>query len=101
MTRLRVAPEAEEELAAAAIWYEARRVGLGAELIAAVDRAVDAIVQAPQSFPLWRSDRPYRRSVLQRFPFIIFFRHEGEDVIIVAVAHARRRPGYWARRTAR
>ena len=101
MTRLRVAPEAEEELAAAVDWYEARRVGLGAELVADVDRALEAILEAPVSHPLWQSDRPYRRLVLQRFPFVIFFQHEDEDVVIVAIAHARRRPGYWTRRATR
>jgi plasmid stabilization system protein ParE len=95
---LRVLPEAEEELAQAAEWYESKRVGLGVELVAVVDRAFDEILDAPVSHALWRADRPYRRKVLTRFPYIVFFRATDEAVEIVAVAHAKRRPGYWVGR---
>jgi toxin ParE1/3/4 len=96
--RLRISPEAEEELAAAAEWYEARRVGLGIELVAAMDRAFDAIAAAPSSFPAWRDDRPYRMKVVERFPYVVFFTFDGDTVTVVAAAHARRRPGYWTER---
>ena len=95
MTRLRVVPEAEEELAQAAEWYEARRSGLGVDLVVEVDRAFEAIAAAPLSCPLWRDEHPYRRSVLSRFPFVVFYRFEGADVVVLAVAHTRRKPGYW------
>ncbi len=100
MTRLRVSPEAEEELGEAVLWYEARRTGLGVELVAVVDAALEAIVASPRSFPLWRSDRDYRRMVLERFPYIVFFRLDAADdeALVVAVAHASRRPGYWVGR---
>jgi plasmid stabilization system protein ParE len=74
---LRVLPEAEEELAAAAEWYESKRAGLGVELVATVDRAFDAIQDAPLSYTQWRTDRPYRRVLLTRFPYVVFFRVEG------------------------
>ena len=95
---LRVLPEAEEELAEAATWYEAKRVGLGVELVAAIDRALDEIVDAPLSCALWRSDRPYRRKVLERFPYAIFFRVDGAVIEVMAIAHAKRGPGYWLHR---
>lgn len=100
MTRLRVSPEAEEELGEAAAWYEARRAGLGVELVAVVDAAFDAIVAAPKSCTLWRSAREYRKMVLTRFPYVVFFRFDAnhEEVIVVAVAHSKRRPGYWVGR---
>ncbi len=93
-----VSPEAEEELAEAAEWYEKRRAGLGLELVAVVDSALEAIAGAPLSHPLWRSDRPYRKKVLQRFPYVLFFSCEDNVVVVVAIAHAKRRPGYWAQR---
>jgi hypothetical protein len=65
---LRVLREAEEELAEAAEWYEAKRTGLGVALIAIADRAFDEIQDAPLSHALWRVDRRYRRKVLTRFP---------------------------------
>jgi hypothetical protein len=50
VTRLRVAPEAEDELAAAAEWYEGRRAGLGVELVASIDGAFEEILAAPLSY---------------------------------------------------
>lgn len=73
MKALHILPEAEEELAEAAAWYEARRAGLGVELIAIVDRAFEEIADAPLACGLWREDRPYRRKVLTRFPYVISF----------------------------
>lgn len=99
MTRLRVEPEAEDELAAAAEWYEARRAGLGVELVAIVDRAFEEVLAAPLSCAKWRSDRPYRKKVVTRFPYVIFFTFEDDIVTVVAIAHAKRRPGYWVGRT--
>ncbi len=93
--RLRVWREAEEELAEAAEWYETRQVGLGIELVAAIDRALEDIAAAPLSHPRWRADRPYRRRTLDRFPYVIFFECAPDAVFVVAIAHARRRPGYW------
>ena len=97
--RLRIAPDAEEELAEAAEWYETRRAGLGVELVAVVDGALEAIVKAPLVHPLWKPDRPYRTKVLQQFPYVIFFRCEDDAVVVLAIAHARRRPGYWVGRS--
>jgi toxin ParE1/3/4 len=99
--RLRVLPEAEEELAAAAEWYEGKRTGLGVELIAIVDRAFDEVQDAPLSYALWRAGRSYRRKILTRFPYVVFFRTDGDDVEIIAVAHAKRRPGFWLERVRR
>ena len=98
MTRLRIAPEAEQELAEAAAWYEKRRAGLGIELIAVIDRELDAILEMPLIHPLWRADRPYRKRAAKRFPYLIFFRVEEDEIIVAAIAHIRRTPGYWLRR---
>jgi plasmid stabilization system protein ParE len=98
---LLILPEAEEELAEAAVWYEARRAGLGVELIAVVDRAFEEIADAPLVCGLWLDDRPYRRKVVRRFPYVIFFRVEADTVVVMAVAHSKRRPGYWAERSRR
>jgi toxin ParE1/3/4 len=95
---LRVLAEAEEELAEAAAWYESKSFGLGVELVITVDRAFDEIREAPTSYALWRADRPYRRKLLKRFPYVVFFRVNDDAVEVVAVAHAKRRPGYWVGR---
>jgi plasmid stabilization system protein ParE len=98
---LRLVPEAEEELAEAAAWYETRRPGLGVELVMIVERALEEISDAPLAWALWRDDRPYRRKVLGRFPYVIFFRIDPDAIVVLAIAHAKRRPGYWSERLPR
>lgn len=53
------------------MWYEARRVGLGIEFVEAVDRALLDIAEAPGRSPIWSA--PWRRAVLRRFPFVVFY----------------------------
>ncbi len=94
--RLRVRPAAEAEIAAAARWYEAKREGLGTELVALLESAFERISDRPAAFPTWRDDRRYQRLVIDRFPYVVFFQVISDDeVAIVAVAHQKRRPGYW------
>ena len=92
---LRVLPDAEAELQSAAVWYEEKRRGLGIEFVAVVDRAFQSILENPKACPVWWPDRPYRRRLLKRFPYVVFFGMDAATVEIVAVAHAKRRPGYW------
>ncbi len=93
--RLRVLPDAEAELVSAAMWYEDKRPGLGVEFVAVVDQALQSVVEHPEACPVWRPDRPYRKHPLKRFPYVLFFRVDAATIEIVAVAHAKRRPGYW------
>jgi len=52
-----------------------------------------------QAWPVWRDDRAYRKRLLTRFPYVVFYELVGRDrVDVVAVAHARRKPGYWLER---
>jgi len=96
--RLIVGVAAEEELSEASGRYNEKRPGLGIELVNAVQVAFDAILSAPEACPLWRKGHPYRRYVLRRFPFVIFFLIEGTTIRIIAMAHAKRGPGYWLAR---
>jgi plasmid stabilization system protein ParE len=93
--RIRIAPEAEAELSAAALWYESKRAGLGADFVAAIDVALESIGERPLSFQVWRMEMPFRRHVVDRFPFVIFFTMTAEGLEVFAVAHAKRKPGYW------
>ena len=95
MSLLRIAPEAEAEMTATALWYESKRSGLGAEYLATIDEAFERIVEGPLDSPIWRHGRPFRRLVVERFPFVIFFNASAHAITVVAVAHAKRRPGYW------
>jgi plasmid stabilization system protein ParE len=101
---VRVEPEAKEELAAAAAWYEERREGLGRELMAEVDAVFGAIARSPSRFPLYPRVAPelrVRRAATRRFPYSIAFIELATVVRVLAIAHERRRPGYWAARLKR
>ena len=57
---------------------------------------VSAISAAPQ---IWPSDIDGNRSMpMGRYPFRIVYRIEGEFLSIIALSHAKRRPGYWQKR---
>ena len=94
--RVRFHEVAEAELDAAAAWYDQQRQGLGGQLITAIGAKITAILETPVRWP--RVGRT-RRALVGRFPYSIVYRELSHDEIeIVAVAHARRRPGYWRRR---
>jgi plasmid stabilization system protein ParE len=98
---LRIDPSAEDEIRSAAAWYEECRSGLGVEFLAAVDDGVQRVSQAPESFPRLETlpeEESVRRLVLSRFPYAIIFELSDDCIHILAVAHARRRPGYWEHR---
>lgn len=96
-----VLPEAEEELREALSWYETRRAGLGLEFLGVVEAATDRAASTPLRWPTWELDERYRRVVLQRFPYLLFYELRPDAIEFVAVAHARREPGYWLDRTQR
>ena len=98
MTRVRLAPEAADELAEAVLWYQARREGLGQELLDELEATLPTIGRRPRSFPRLRDfdDRfEIRRALLDRFPFAIVFLVRDEDIRVLAIAHVKRRPEYW------
>ena len=96
MTTLCVTPAAERDLAAAFIWYEEQRAGLGTRFIGQVDQLFDRIREMPRQFPEVVSG--YRRGLLQRFPYGVYFSVEPDRVVIHAALHLHRDPARWRRR---
>ncbi len=86
-------PEAREEFREAARWYRARNVVASSQFRAAGSAAVREIVQAPQRWPNYLYET--RRVVLQRFPFSVVYLDDPDVITIIAVAHSKRKPGYW------
>ena len=98
MTRiLRNLKEAREEFAAAVAWYEQQRPGLGGEFFDAVVHATDLIQAQPEIGTLSRDHRT-RRVLLQRFPYQVVYSLSENEIVIIAIAHSKRRPGYWRKR---
>ena len=86
-------PEADAELEEAALFYESRLAGLGKSFAAEVERTIALVREFPEA---GSQVGPRRRRVLvARFPYSIVYRHDSDAIVIVAVAHQRRRPGYW------
>jgi plasmid stabilization system protein ParE len=89
----RYLPSAREELNEAAAFYEARVPGLGEVFLDDVDRAIETIRERPRiGAP---AGRRFRKILLHRFPFSLIYAEPGEELLLVAVAHQRKRPGYW------
>lgn len=96
---IRFEPEAHEELYAATKWYEEQRPNLGAELVEAIDAALERVAEAPRSFPIVTEPPIVRRALVPGFPYAIVYTETDDGaVFIVAIAHVRRRPLYWTRR---
>jgi len=97
--RVRVHRAAAAELEAAASWYEEQCVGLGADFVEEIRRVVGLIVESPREWPVSPWDSRARSVRLARFPYSVVFVEAPEDeLVIVAVAHGRRKPGYWRAR---
>jgi toxin ParE1/3/4 len=82
---------AEADLAAARDWYEQHRAGLGHEFLDEVARALSELAAAPQRSPLYY--RNFRRVLLRRFPYKIFYQIVGPDIVIFRVLHAKQSHG--------
>jgi plasmid stabilization system protein ParE len=95
MTPIRLLREAEEELRLAAQYYEETQPGWSA-LIAEVRRAKELLAGYPLAARIERSDIRVRS--ISRFPYRIYYRVRPEEIIVVAIGHRRRRPGFWQSR---
>ena len=89
-------PQAEEDALDVRQWYEARREGLGAEFGLAVDELVARVTANPLAFR--RAHGETRRAVLARFPYAIYFRAVGEEIVILAI-HGRQHQSHWRDRS--
>jgi hypothetical protein len=85
--------EASEEYAEAALFYEARRPGLGAEFIAEVELAQQRILAGPKHWP--KIEPEIRRCLVNRFPYSLLYAMDRDGITIVALMHQSRHPGYW------
>jgi toxin ParE1/3/4 len=89
-------PIAEEEWLAAYAWYSERSETAARAFLREMDRAVSLISEAPDRWPKYDSET--RRFIMTRFPFSIIYRVAEDDVEVIAVAHHKRKPGYWRTR---
>nr|VFK77959.1 MAG: ParE toxin of type II toxin-antitoxin system, parDE [Candidatus Kentron sp. SD] len=89
---------AEVEMCEAAIYYQTQVDGLGDAFLTKVDSAVRDIVEHPLAWPVVQGD--VRKRPIHRFPYSILYQDNPNEILIIAVMHQRRRPGYWLGRIA-
>jgi plasmid stabilization system protein ParE len=99
--RVRFEDEADAEYRLAGQWYESRRERLGFEFFDAVDAAIEQILDLPHSgspVPRMPADLPVRSIAVTRFPYHVIYLEMKTQVRLLAIAHDRRKPGYWKKR---
>jgi len=83
-------------------WYEGQRAGLGSRFLTELRRALHVLPQSPRAFPVWPDARAralgVRRFLMKRFPFALPYLVREDLVVVLAIAHERRRPKYWLER---
>jgi plasmid stabilization system protein ParE len=95
--KLVIVPLALSELHDAAVFYAAKaNVELGLAFVAEFERTTNLILANPMLGTIFHDTR--RRYFLRRFPYSVIYQVTSEELRVVAVAHHRRRPGYWSKR---
>ena len=96
MLDVAVTAAAEQDYAESLSWYAERSKAAALGFEAEFDRAIRLICETPQRFP--QCDPLHRFFLMRRYPFQVIYRETSHGPLIVAVAHAKRRPGYWRNR---
>ncbi len=96
MKSLRFHPDARAEARNALLWYSERSDSAAGRFAAELQAAYQAIQKAPGLYSTYLHGTQHR--LLDRFPFSVVYRELLDSIQIVAVAHAKRRPGYWKSR---
>lgn len=96
MVQVRFRREAEADVIDALAWYRERGLGLAQEFLQSLDTCLATIQRLPESHPIVYRD--IRRALMRRFPYGVFYVHEGDMIIVLACFHAKRDPITWKER---
>ncbi len=91
-----LAPEAEQDIAEAYAWYEARRTGLGEDFLSSVEACSEAIRRTPDMHPIVHES--YRRALVRRFPYALCYEYGDGTVTVYSVFHTSLDPNKWRQR---
>jgi plasmid stabilization system protein ParE len=87
---------AQQDIREARRWYQKVSPALAEDFLASVDAAIDLVMQQPLAFPLVQ--RTFRRILLRRFPYSLFYQVDEQAIVVVAVLHQARDPEHLAER---
>jgi len=96
MTSLVVRAEARLELLEARDYYDEQRRGYGERFVEAVEREFELLLEFPNLGEV--VGRNLRRRVMSNWPYSIMYANRGDELLVVAIAHHSRQPGYWRSR---
>jgi len=86
-------PDARVELIESALFYEARKTHLGSRFLIAVEACQSVIQRQPALGSPF--DSKTRRLMVKGFPFQVIYKDYDDVILVVAIAHCSRKPGYW------
>jgi toxin ParE1/3/4 len=96
--KVRLHPRAGAEFEAAAEWYHQERSSLGFDFELELASTLILLQQVPNAsmpHPRFATRSRVRRLMLKRFPYDLVFVEQEREIIVIALAHHARRPGYW------
>jgi plasmid stabilization system protein ParE len=89
-------PEADDDVAEAYNWYEGREPGLGEDFLRCIEACVERIQRHPEMYPIAIDE--FRRALVRRFPFEIFYEPSADSITIYSVFHCSKGPQKWRER---
>ena len=89
-------PLAQSEMIASALFYEERNRGLGERFLKAVEATEAVICQRPLGGQPFEAGT--RKQRVKKFPFAVIYKEFPDRIMVFAVAHFSRKPGYWTER---
>jgi plasmid stabilization system protein ParE len=84
---------AQKELDEAIFFYELQQPGLGLRFRDEVRKSIDRIKQHPKAWPFERGE--VRKCFVHKFPYKVLYSVQDPNIVILAIAHQHRKPGYW------
>ncbi len=94
--KLRIQAQAQQEINEAFDWYFKRSPEAADAFLTEIGASLKQIASHPQLYPAYTKNT--RRRVLTTYPYSVIFQEKEDMILVVAVAHAKRRPGYWRKR---
>ena len=96
VAELIIAPEAEQDVLRAYGWYESQRTGLGEESLTCVDACLEVTCRNPKMHTIVHEN--YRRGLVRRFPYAVFYEYDENTVTVYGVFNTSRDPAKWRQR---
>lgn len=93
---IRIQEEARNEIHEGFDFYNLEKPGLGHEFLEELKKSLLRVSDNPYAWPKLSSNT--RKCVIHRFPFAVIYSYENDEITVHAVAHLKRKPGYWKER---